>query len=128
MSEQDNIATLRESIEYHNDPDTREQYLDSYSEDLTLHGSVNDGFEELREFYHVVWDRIPDLTVTIERTMAEGDEVAARYSWSGTHAATGETVFLNSGLTWYRFEDGEIVERWVASGTGEAIRDIIDDG
>jgi hypothetical protein len=35
-------------------------------------------------------------------------------------------VALESGLTWYRFEDEQIVERWVASGTGGAIEDLIE--
>ena len=122
----ENIAILRESIEKHNDPERRDQYLDDYSERLTLHGANAESFEELKAFYHTVWEAIPDLEVTIERAIADGDEVAVRYSWSGTHAATGEEVSLDSGLTWYRFEDGEIVERWVASGTGGAIRDIIE--
>ncbi|WP_255198491.1 ester cyclase [Halorarius litoreus] len=122
----ENIAILRESIEKHNDPERRDQYLDDYSEELTLHGANAESFEELRAFYHAVWEAIPDLEVTIERAITDGDEVAVRYSWAGTHAATGEEVSLDSGLTWYRFEDGEIVERWVASGTGGAIRDIIE--
>jgi predicted ester cyclase len=125
MTEQENIATLRASIAKHNDPETRDEYLDDYSEELRLHGANADSFEELKAFYHTVWEAIPDLEVTIERAIADGDEVAVRYSWEGTHAATGEAVALESGLTWYRFDDGEIVERWVASGTGGAIRDII---
>ena len=126
MSEQNNMDVLRQSIEYHNNPETREQYLDSYSDDLVLHGSTSDSFEDLRDFYHVVWENIPDLQVTIKRMIAEDDEVAVRYSWEGTHAPTDELVSLESGLTWYRFEDGEIVERWVASGTGDAIKSMIE--
>ena len=76
--------------------------------------------------YRTVWEAIPDLTVSIGRAIADGDEVAVRYSWEGTHAATGEAVSLESGLTWYRFEAGEIVERWVPSGTGAAIRETLD--
>lgn len=125
MPEADNLAVLRESIEHHNDPETRHRYLDSYSEDLVLHGADADGLTELEAFYHTVWAAIPDLTVTVDHAIADGDEVAARYTWEGTHAETGERVSLDSGLTWYRFEDGEIVERWVASGTGGAIRDIV---
>jgi len=126
MSEQENIRLLREGIERHNDPETREQYLDDYSEDLVLHGAEAESFEELTAFYETVWEAIPDLTVTIDRAIADGNEVAVRYSWEGTHAVTGEDVSLESGLTWYRFEDGEIVERWVASGTGAAIRDVLE--
>ena len=126
MTEEENIEILRESIELHNDPETRDQYLEDYSEDLVLHGANAESYEELAAFYETVWEAIPDLTVTLNSVIAEGDEVAVRYSWEGTHAATGEEVSLESGLTWYRFEDGEIVERWVASGTGGAIRDIIE--
>jgi predicted ester cyclase len=126
MTAEENIEILRESIELHNDPETRDQYLDDYSEDLALHGANAESYEELAAFYETVWEAIPDLKVTLNSVIAEGDEVAVRYSWQGTHAVTGEQVSLESGLTWYRFEDGEIVERWVASGTGGAIRDIIE--
>jgi predicted ester cyclase len=126
MTAEENIEILRESIELHNDPETRDQYLEDYSEDLVLHGANAESYEELAAFYETVWEAIPDLTVTLNSMIAEGDEVAVRYSWEGTHAATGEEVSLESGLTWYRFEDGEIVERWVASGTGGAIREILE--
>ena len=126
MSEHEHVEILERSIERHNDPERREQYLEDYSEDLTLHGADADGLEELEAFYRQVWEVIPDLTVTIERAIADGDEVAVRYSWEGTHAVTDEDVSLESGLTWYRFEDGKIAERWVASGTGGAIRDIVE--
>ena len=126
VSETENVEILRESIAKHNDPDRRDAYLEDYSEDLTLHGANADSFAELEAFYQTVWQAIPDLEVTIERAIPDGDEVAVRYSWEGTHAVTGEEVSLESGLTWYRFEDGEIVERWVASGTGGAIREIIE--
>jgi predicted ester cyclase len=124
--EHEHVQILRESIEKHNDPDRRDEYLEDYSDDLVLHGADADSLDELEAFYRTVWQAIPDLEVTIERAIPDGDEVAVRYSWSGTHAATGEEVSLDSGLTWYRFEDGEIVERWVASGTGGAIRDIVE--
>ncbi|MBZ6495007.1 ester cyclase [Natrinema longum] len=126
MTAQENVEILRESIELHNDPETRDQYLDDYSEDLVLHGANAESYEELAAFYETVWEAIPDLKVTLESVIAEDDEVAVRYSWEGTHAVTGEEVSLESGLTWYRFEDGKIVERWVASGTGGAIRDVIE--
>lgn len=126
MTAQENVEILRESIELHNNPETRDQYLEDYSEDLVLHGANAESYEELAAFYETVWEAIPDLEVTLNSVIAEDDEVAVRYSWEGTHAVTGEEVSLESGLTWYRFEDGKIVERWVASGTGGAIRDVIE--
>ena len=123
--EAENVRILRESIERHNDPERRDRYLEDYAEDVAVHGADADGLAELAAFYEAVWEAIPDLTVTIERAIADGDEVAVRYSWEGTHAATGDPVALDSGLTWYRLREGQIVERWVASGTGEAIRNVI---
>jgi len=121
MSETDNVQVLRDSIRRHNDPDRRDSYLDDYSEDIVVHGADVDGIEELRGFYRHIWEVLPDLTVTIEGVAPGGDEVAVRYSWEGTHAETGRTVALESGLTWYRFEDGEITERWIPSGVDEVI-------
>lgn len=128
MYENENLEVLRRSVEHHNsdDPDGHEKYLEPYSEDVTIHGAEADGLEELRAFYEVVWSTVPDLEVTVQNAVADGDEVALRYSWSGTHGVTGEDVSLDSGLTWYRFEDGEIVERWVAEGTAEAIAGMLE--
>jgi len=122
------LEILRESVRHHNsdDPDAHDRYLEPYSEDVSVHGAEADGLDELRAFYEVVWSTVPDLEVTVENAVADSDEVALRYSWSGTHSATGEEVSLDSGLTWYRFDDGEIVERWVAEGTAKAIAEMLE--
>jgi len=128
MSENENLEILRGSVRGHNreDSEGREKYLEPYSEDITVHGAEADGLDELRDFYELVWNTVPDLEITVESSIADGDEVALRYSWEGTHAVTGEEVALESGLTWYRFEDGEIVERWVAEGTANAIVEMLE--
>jgi hypothetical protein len=43
-----------------------------------------------------------------------------------THAVTGESVSLDGGLMWYRFENGAIVKRSVASGTCKTIQAIVE--
>ncbi|MFF3764619.1 ester cyclase [Streptomyces sp. NPDC001922] len=55
---------------------------------------------------------------TLESMLAEGDEVAARWTWQGTHrgdfmgiAATGKDVMM-TGTTVFRFRDGRIQEAW----------------
>ena len=60
----------------------------------------------------------PDLHVTIEELLAEGDKVAARLTFAGTHAgpfqgieATGKKVRW-SGIWIYRIAHGRLVERW----------------
>jgi predicted ester cyclase len=60
----------------------------------------------------------PDMRVTIEDLIAEGDKVAARYYWSGTHqgafadiAPTGKQVRVR-GLDIWRMRDEKCVEHW----------------
>jgi len=57
----------------------------------------------------------PDIHYTIDDVIAEGDRVAARWHWTGTHkaafrafAATGKTL-SNPGIGIFRFKDGKIV-------------------
>ena len=60
----------------------------------------------------------PDLQLTIEDTVAEGDLVAQRITFNGTHTgvfqglpATNKRVTF-SGLELNRFEEGRVVEHW----------------
>jgi predicted ester cyclase len=60
----------------------------------------------------------PDLQLTIEDTVAEGDLVAQRISFNGTHTGvfqglppTNRRVTF-SGLELNRFEDGRVAEHW----------------
>jgi steroid delta-isomerase-like uncharacterized protein len=60
----------------------------------------------------------PDLRVTVEDLIAQGDKVVARYHWTGTHRgdfqgipATGTAVTVTgSGI--YRLAGGRIAEEW----------------
>ena len=60
----------------------------------------------------------PDLQMTLDLIVAEGDLVAARWTTSGTHTGpwagvepTGNTVTF-SGVNIFRLEDGKVVELW----------------
>lgn len=60
----------------------------------------------------------PDLHVTIEDILAEGDKVAVRARWQGTHSAdfrgipaSGKRIEF-SGMVFWRITDGKIRERW----------------
>jgi steroid delta-isomerase-like uncharacterized protein len=57
----------------------------------------------------------PDLHYTLDDVVAEGDQVAVRWHWTGTHKApfrafpaTGKSV-SNTGAGIFRFKDGKIV-------------------
>jgi steroid delta-isomerase-like uncharacterized protein len=60
----------------------------------------------------------PDLTVTIEDLVAEGDLVAVRGTWRGTHQgafrgvpAIGRRIEL-TGMAFWRVAGGQIRESW----------------
>lgn len=60
----------------------------------------------------------PDSHVTFEELIAAGDTVVGRWSATGTHsgqlpgvAPTGKRIAI-SGITIYRFSEGQIVEAW----------------
>ena len=61
----------------------------------------------------------PDLRLTIENLISEGETVVARWSCHGTHkgefgsiAPTGKQ-FTISGVTIAHFENGKMVEGWI---------------
>jgi len=65
----------------------------------------------------------PDSHVKLEDVLADGDKVAIRYTFSGTHSAdfmgvmaTGRRT-LCSGMAFYRIVDGRIVEGWFVEDT-----------
>jgi steroid delta-isomerase-like uncharacterized protein len=61
----------------------------------------------------------PDLRFSLEEVIAEGDFVAARFSWRGTHKGaaflgippSGKAILVR-GMEFYRLRDGRIVEHW----------------
>lgn len=59
-----------------------------------------------------------DVTFTLEATVSEGDVVAARWHWHGTHdgaftgyGPTGRQVTVR-GMDFYRIVSGRICEHW----------------
>jgi steroid delta-isomerase-like uncharacterized protein len=77
-----------------------------------------DGLEGLKRSIAMNRDAFPDLELTIEDQVAEGDRVATRWTATMTHegqlggmAATGRRVTL-TGITIERFENGKVVEAW----------------
>jgi len=82
-------------------------------------GGVITGPEQFRDQIFIPFTTaFPDLRVEIVGTVAEGDEVVVRWMARGTHA--GEALGLKgsnrkiefSGMTWFRFRNGRIVEAW----------------
>jgi steroid delta-isomerase-like uncharacterized protein len=76
------------------------------------------GADALKEVYARLHRAFPDLRVTVEDLIAEGDKVVARNSVTGTHrgeymgvAPTGKPVAYDE-IFIVRFRDGRIAETW----------------
>jgi steroid delta-isomerase-like uncharacterized protein len=76
------------------------------------------GLEGVKRNWAMYLDAIPDFRVTIEELVAEGDKVAVRRSYEGTHkgellgiAATGKRLQFG-GISIFRLANGRIAEHW----------------
>lgn len=77
------------------------------------------GREAARDQFEQLWAAFPDLGVTVEDMIAEGDTVAIRVTWHATHE--GEFVGIEPTgrgvefpvLAFLRLRDGKVVERWI---------------
>jgi steroid delta-isomerase-like uncharacterized protein len=81
------------------------------------HGDVTSR-EDFLAFHSKFVEALPDLRITVEDTVAEGENVVVRWSVSATHQgdglgcqATGKPVRMR-GMTWVRIRDGKLVESW----------------
>jgi len=58
-----------------------------------------------------MYQAMPDLHLTIEDMIAEGDKVMCRNIWRWTDASSGKKMQFHGFVLW-RFEGGKIAERW----------------
>jgi predicted ester cyclase len=58
-----------------------------------------------------MYKSMPDLRVTIEEMIAEGDKVMCRNIWQWTDSASGKRMQFHGFVLW-RFEGDKIAERW----------------
>jgi predicted ester cyclase len=58
-----------------------------------------------------MYKSMPDLHVTIEEMVAEGDKVMCRNVWRFTDTASGQKMQFHGFVLW-RFEEEKIAERW----------------
>ena len=122
MSEENKVLTRRSwVIVAEGNLDTLEDALaEVYAEDIVVHEPDEDvrGVEGLKQFVTMIRSAIPDLRITLEEDIAEGDKVVSRWRAQGTHqgelmgiAPTGNRVMI-TGITIHRIEEGKIVEEW----------------
>lgn len=91
---------------------------------------VEHGFEGAKRVAQGSLDAFPDMSVTIEDMVAEGDKVVVRATYSGTQLVeyTGTPSsgrrFAMQAIDIVRVEDGMIVERWGVDDTITMLRQL----
>ena len=74
-------------------------------------GGKPTGVEGDEQMMVAMYKAMPDLRVSIEDTVAEGDKVMCRNIWCWTDAASGVRMQFHGFVLW-RFEGNRIAERW----------------
>jgi predicted ester cyclase len=86
----------------------------SFSDDFLDHDEptgVEVGPEAAKQMMEAAYVKWPDLHVSVEDILAEGDKVMVRNVWHATEIASGQKIEFHGFVLW-RFANGKIVERW----------------
>lgn len=124
MSVDENKTIARRFIEeVCNRPDlelANELIVEDYvHHDPSLPPELQRGRENYKKLFGMFLTAFPDLHGTIEDIVAEGDRVASRVQWKGTHKGELQTIPptgrpVNFGfMQIQRIEEGKIAEGWV---------------
>ena len=86
----------------------------SFSPDFLDHDEptgVEIGPDAAKKMMEAAYAKWPDLHVSVEDILAEGDKVMVRNVWTATDSASGKRIEFHGFVLW-RFAAGKIVERW----------------
>lgn len=96
--------------------------VDVYDEivapDVTFHGMEVASVDELKRKGEEVLGAFPDMKLTVDLAVAEGDRVGARVTATGTHTGEFEGIpptgmsFETTEMDFFRIADDRIVEVW----------------
>jgi steroid delta-isomerase-like uncharacterized protein len=97
--------------------DTIDQLM---SADCVVHGLADGPLDQngFKQFYAAYRNAFPDVSITVEQTVSEGDLVAVRWSGTGTHKGGGLGFPATNrpaqfkGMTFVRIQNGKLVEGW----------------
>ena len=118
MSIEENKALVRRLNEIENKGDLDELF-ELFSSDYVSHYNTGDStMEENKKFWPTLWTAFPDIHYVLEDMVGEGNKVAFRESFTGTHrgefkgiAPTGKKVkMINTCIV--RIENGKFAEGW----------------
>ena len=102
------------------DADAVRRQLAADFRDHEMPPGIPPGAEGALQFRSMLHRAFPDLKIKIQDMVAEGDRVAVRAHWTGTHRGTfpampipaSDRQFSFTGMVFWRIRDGKIVERW----------------
>jgi predicted ester cyclase len=88
--------------------------LRNFSEDFLDHDEAGGpvvGPLAAKTMMEHAYERWPDLRVSVEDILADGDKVMVRNVWTATEKSSGRRIQF-SGFVLWRFANRKIVERW----------------
>lgn len=109
-----------DSVYNAHDPDAVDRF---FTPDVIVHSVAPDvesgrGTDYLKELARTLITAFPDVKLTVEEVVREGDRLAARVTVEGTHKGefagikpTGRTIKV-ANFAVYRIRDGKIAEMW----------------
>jgi predicted ester cyclase len=89
-----------------------------------LEGADVHGVDEFLAARAALLGAFPDLHVTLESVIGQGDDVVLRWSATATHRgpelgiAPSNRAVAFRGISWFRFAEGRLVEGWDAWNQG----------
>jgi steroid delta-isomerase-like uncharacterized protein len=121
MSVQENKALVRRMTEEFWNTGNMDVVEDFFSADLVSHGATGDmDLAQFKQSAEAYFAGFPDLHITTDDLIAEGDQVVKRWTAHVTHTgeylgvpATGNKITV-TGLEVYRIKDGKICENWLS--------------
>lgn len=119
MSEE-NKAIIRRAFEAWNAGDL-DLFEELWAADYVHHDPAEPevrSLEDYKRYVAYVHSSYPGMGFTVEDMLAEGDKVAARYTWRATDTVgrpdrppTGRQMTM-TGISMYRLASGQIAEMW----------------
>jgi predicted ester cyclase len=112
------VRRVHEEVLNQRDLELADKY---YSPEYVLHPGLpasSRGPERVKRTFSQLFEAFPDVRATIEYMVAEGDMVATRMTFSGTHAPTGKRATWPATL-FSRLAEGKVVENWFLTDSGQ---------
>ncbi len=112
------ITRLYEVFNTGNMADVDELIAPNLIEHNMMPGVTGEGVEAFKQTVQIIREAFPDLHITADQMIAEGDFVAIRFTMSGTQngpfmgAPPSGKHFKVSGIDFIRFENGKAAEHW----------------